>query len=148
MIVGATSRDASAQDPGSVDDLARAGHEKKLAGTMLIVGGSALVVTGIGLTIGGFASDDRTRCRGSGGYYYYSDGGRDGYYGGGAQCWNQALVVAGGATWLVGAVTLGIGIPVYVIGARQLRDAARLRRWFSAPPPPPPPPYPPPPPPP
>jgi hypothetical protein len=144
MIVGATSRVAIAQDPEGVNDLAHAGRQKRLAGTMLLVGGSALVVTGVGLTIAGFASDDRTRCRGSGGYFYYSsNGGRDGSLDN-SQCWNQSLVLAGGATWLVGAVTLGVGIPVYLIGVRQLREAARLRRWFQAPPPPPA--YPPPPP--
>ncbi len=143
IIVGATSRGALAQDPESVNDLARAGRQKKLAGTMLLIGGSALVVTGVGLTIGGVASDDRTRCHGSNGVFFSSNDGRSGSFDG-SQCLNQALVIAGGTTWLVGAAALGIGIPVYLIGARQLREAARLRRWFQAPPPPPP--YPPPPP--
>ena len=118
---------ARAQDP--VQELARAGHEKKLAGLTLIIGGSALVVAGAGMAIAGFAVDDRTHCHGSG-FYYYSAG-RDAYgaHTDGVSCDNQALVIAGGTTWLVGAAALGVGIPVYFIGARQLRDAARLRRW-------------------
>jgi hypothetical protein len=123
--------DAWAQDP--VKELARAGHEKKLAGLTLIIGGSALVVAGAGMAIAGFEVDDRTRCHSSG-FYYYSAG-RDAYgaHVDGVSCENEALVVAGGTTWLVGAAALGIGIPVYVIGARQLRDATRLRRWQAMP---------------
>jgi hypothetical protein len=137
-IVTATSNGAFAQDPAGVKDLARAGHEKKLAGLTLIIGGSALVVTGVGLAVAGLSSDDHTRCHTSGGFYYFSER-VDGITTNnvGEPCWNQALVVAGGTTWLVGALTLGIGIPVYVIGMRQLRDAARLRRWLLPPSPPP-----------
>jgi hypothetical protein len=112
------------------NDLARAGHQKKLAGLTLMIGGGALVATGVGLTIAGFASDDPTRCHRSGGFYYYSYRGAVADDGGGVSCWNQSLVLAGGTTWLLGAVALGIGVPVYFIGRRQLRDAERVRRWF------------------
>lgn len=130
---------ARADEPAGPRDLARAGHEKKLAGLTLIVGGSALVVTGIGLTIAGFASDDPTRCHANGGFYYYSYR-SDAYvvHDNNVDCWNQSLVLAGGTTWLVGAAALGIGIPVFMIGARQTRDAARWQRWLVTRPPPPP----------
>ena len=136
LVAATGGRGARAEEPVGPRDLARAGHEKKLAGLTLMIGGGALVATGIGLTIAGFASDDPTRCHANGGFYYYAYR-TDAYvvHDNNGDCWNQSLVLAGGTTWLLGAASLGIGIPVYLIGARQLRDAARWRQWLVTRPP-------------
>src|ERR1700742_3266787 len=104
-LVAAGGGVARAQDP--VQELARAGHEKKLAGLTLIIGGSALVVAGAGMAIAGFAVDDRTRCKGSG--FYSSAAGRvaAGAPTDGVSCYNQAPVIPGATTWPVGAAALG-----------------------------------------
>jgi len=98
-------------------ELERAAQHKRIAGIALMATGGGLIVAGAALGIAG-AWDDDDRCRRT----YYGT-----YYYGSSWCGDRALTIAGATTALIGAGSLGIGIPTYLSGNAQLRRA----RWLK-----------------
>jgi hypothetical protein len=86
-------------------ELVRRGHQKKVAGAVLMAFGSALAVTGIVLTAVDDCSQDKMSCN--------------------ARV-HGPLWAPGVATAFVGAAALFAGIPTYIVGGYQVDKGRRL----------------------
>jgi hypothetical protein len=103
--------------PAELAALEQAARHKRAAGIALMAAGGGLIVAGTALSIAG-AWDNDDRCR----HTYYGT-----YHYGASWCGDQALTIAGATTALIGAGSLGIGVPTYLSGNAQLRRALWLR---------------------
>jgi hypothetical protein len=98
-------------------ELEQAARHKRATGIALMATGGGLIVAGTAMSIAGWWDED-DRCHQT----YYGT-----YYYGARWCGDRALTIAGATTALIGAGSLGIGIPTYLSGNAALRRA----RWLQ-----------------